>query len=141
MPEYPGAHQRNQKTGGLVAIALQQIEGLDGYEHVQFVILFGSAQEDRMTGESDIDLCIYYDGDPAEAAKFRYSILSILPGKRYDIQIFQSLPLYVRVEVLRGTPVFVRDQRFLYEKAGETLRDFEDFKHRLYDYTGQVAIQ
>jgi uncharacterized protein len=132
---------RDQKTRGFVDSALNQIGRLAGYEHVQFIILFGSAQEQRMTGESDIDLCLYYDGDPVEAARFRHRILSILPGKRYDVQIFQSLPLYVRVEVLRGTPVFVRDPRFLYEKAVETLRDFEDFKHRLYDYTGQAAIQ
>ncbi|MCK9632661.1 MAG: nucleotidyltransferase domain-containing protein [Methanoregula sp.] len=120
--------------------ALKTIEQLNGYGHVQFIILFGSAGENRMTGESDIDLCLYYDGDPADAAQFRHAILSALPGTRYDVQVFQSLPLYVRVEVLKGTPLFVRDPVFLYEKAVETLRDFDNFKHRLYDYTGQAAM-
>ena len=129
-----------QDVSAYTAAALKTMEQLDGYDHVQFVILFGSAGENRMTGESDIDLCLYYDGDPAEALQFRHAILSALPGIRYDIKIFQALPLYVRVEVLKGTPVFVRDQVFLYEKAVETLRDFDNFKHRLYDYTGQAAI-
>ncbi|MDP3565157.1 MAG: nucleotidyltransferase domain-containing protein, partial [Methanoregula sp.] len=77
----------------------------------------------------------------AEAAHFRHKILSRLPGTHFDIQIFQQIPLYVRVEALRGTPVFTRNTTFLYEKATETIRDFNDFKHRLYDYTGQAAIR
>lgn len=121
--------------------ALKTMQQVPGFEQVQFIILYGSAAEERMTAESDIDLCIYYDGDRTEAAHFRHKVLSALPGTHYDIQVFQQLPLYVRVEVLRGTPVFTRNSRFLYEKATETIRDFEDFKHRLYDYTGQVAIR
>jgi len=79
-------------------------------------------------------------GERNEAARFRHAALSRLPGN-YDIQIFQQLPLHVRVEVLKGMPVFIRNTRFLYEKANETLRDFEEFRHRLYDYTGQDPIQ
>lgn len=120
--------------------ALRQIERHSGFENVQFIILYGSAGEGRMTGESDIDLCLYYDGDRNEAAQFRHAILSGLSGTRFDIKIFQSLPLYVRLEVLRGTPVFIRDQVFLYDKAVETIKDFDNFKHRLYDYTGQAAM-
>ena len=63
-----------------------------------------------------------------------------LPGLRYDIQVFQLLPLYVRVETLRGIPVFVRNERLLYETATRTIREFEDFKHRLHDYTGKAPI-
>jgi hypothetical protein len=121
--------------------AVHSMQKTPGFEHVRFIVLYGSAAENRMTNESDIDLCIYYEGKRDEAARFRHAVLSRLPGIDYDIQIFQDLPLYVRVEVLKGTPVFVRDTRFLYEKATETLRDFDDFKHRLYDYTGQDAIQ
>lgn len=119
---------------------LQRIRQIPEFEHVQFIIFFGSAEEQRMTKESDIDLCVYFDGNIRNAAEFRYKILSMLPGTRYDIKIFQMLPLYIRMEVLKGTPVFVRDSRFLYEKATETIRDFNAFRHRLYDYTGQAAI-
>lgn len=121
--------------------AVRQMQQLSGFEHVQFIILYGSAAEERMSPESDIDLCVYYEGCSGDAAQFRHRALSDLPGTRFDIQIFQQLPLYVRVEVIRGIPVFVRNTRFLYERAIDTLRDFEDFKHRLYDYTGQAMIQ
>lgn len=121
--------------------AVRQMQQLSGFEHVQFIILYGSVAEERMNPESDIDLCVYYEGSSGDAAQFRHRALSDLPGNHFDIQIFQQLPLYVRVEVIRGIPVFVRNTRFLYERAIDTLRDFEDFKHRLYDYTGQAMIQ
>lgn len=124
-----------------VDAAVNRMQQIPGFVHVRFIILYGSAAENRMTKESDIDLCIYYDGERTEAARFRHTVLSHLSGTGYDIQIFQHLPLYVRVEVLKGIPVFIRNTPFLYDKATETLRDFEDFKHRLYDYTGQDAIR
>jgi uncharacterized protein len=140
VPINRGSSKLNRDVRVYADAALQQIERHPGFEHVQFIILYGSAGEDRMTGESDIDLCLYYDGDLNEAAAFRHAILSGFSGTRFDIKIFQSLPLYVRLEVLRGTPVFIRDQVFLYEKAVETLKDFDNFKHRLFDYTGQAAM-
>ena len=117
------------------------MQKIPGFERVQFIVLYGSAAEERMTTNSDIDLCMYYDGEREEAAQFRHKILSLLPGTLFDIQIFEQLPLYVRVEALKGIPVYTRDLRFLYDKATETLRDFDDFKHRLYDYTGQVTMK
>lgn len=92
--------------------ALRQMQQVPGFEHVQFIILYGSAAGGRMTAESDIDLCIYYDGDSTEAAHFRHKVLSALPGTLYDVQVFQQLPLYVRVEVLKGTPIFTRNSPF-----------------------------
>ena len=124
-----------------VDTALCRMRQVPGSGRVGFVILYGSAAENRMTRGSDIDLCVSYDGDYDEAARFRHAFLSRLPGNEYDIQIFEQLPLYVRIEVLKGIPVFCRTSRLLYDKAIETLRDFDAFKHRLYDYTGQAAIQ
>ena len=124
-----------------VAAAIKQMQNCPGFEHVQFIILYGSAAEERMTADSDIDLCMYYDGDLEEAARFRHKVLSLLSRSLLDIQVFQQLPLYVRVEALNGIPVYTRDLRFLYDKATDTIRDFDDFKHRLYDYTGQVPMQ
>jgi len=81
-----------------------------------------------------------YDGDEEKASRFRYDILSELFADDYDIQIFQSLPLYVRKEVLKGEVLYRRDKRELYEIAYRTIREFDDFKHRYYDYIGKEAI-
>ncbi len=110
------------------------------FDEVQFVILYGSASENRVREGSDIDLCVGYDGDEEKASRFRYDILSELFADDYDIQIFQSLPLYVRKEVLKGEVLYRRDKRELYEIAYRTIREFDDFKHRYYDYIGKEAI-
>ena len=140
MPANQVPHTENPEIPAYINRALQQMRLIPGFGHVRFIIFYGSAEKKRMNAASDIDLCIYYDGNRTDAAQFRHTILTRLPGSHYDIQIFQQLPLYVRVEVLKGIPVFTRDLRFLYETANQTIRDFEDYKHRLYDYTGQAAI-
>ena len=141
MPGKGRARAMKPDVSEAVNTALQRMRRISGFEHVRFIILHGSAAEGRATRESDIDLCMYYDGNRTEAARFRHRVLSALTDPRFDIQVFQQLPLYVRVGVLKGTPVFVSTPEFLYETATRTLRDFDDFKHRLYDYTGQAAIR
>ena len=141
MPSRKGSRLLTPDISKAVDAALREIRQVAGFKKVRFVMLYGSAAEGRMTAESDIDLCVYYDGPREEAAQFRHAVLSRLPHLRYDVQVFQLLPLYVRVEVIRGVPVFIPDMRFLYETATRTLREFGDLKHRLYDYTGQAAIQ
>jgi len=119
---------------------LEKIKNMEGFGKVKFVILYGSAAEGRMIEGSDIDLSIYYDGDPEEESRFRFEVLSELFDDAYDVQMFQQLPLYVRVEILKGKMIYCGDKKFLYEVAVETLKDFEAFKHRFYDYIGERAI-
>jgi len=124
-----------------LAEVIEKIKNIEGFEKVAFIILYGSAAEGRMTEGSDIDLCMYYDGAPEEASRFRFKVLSELFDDRYDVQIFQQLPIYVRVEVLRGKVIYCKNKRFLYDVAIETIKDFERFKHRFYDYIGVRAIR
>lgn len=140
MPADQDPYGANPEIRAMVDTAIRQIQQVPGFEHVRFILFYGSGEKRQMTQESDIDLCVYYDGDRTEAGKFRHAAFSLLPGIRYDVKIFSQLLLYVRVEALKGTPVFIRDIPFLYEIANQTLREFDDFKHRLYDYTGQAAI-
>ena len=130
----------DEQANHSVRHALDRMRTLEGFEKVRFVILYGSAAEGRARAGSDIDLCIYYDGDREEAARFRFAALSLLCDDRYDIQIFSHLPLYVRTEVLRGKVLYCPDERFLYDVAYQTIREFDDFKHRLYDYIGKEMM-
>jgi len=124
----------------MVKKALNEIKATRGFERVKFIILYGSAAGDRMHSGSDIDLCIYYDGDMGEASDFRFRLLSKLP-EVFDVQIFQFLPLYVRVEVLKGKVIYCEDETFLHDIAWETIKEFEAFKHRFYDYIGEKPIE
>ncbi|AAB84811.1 MULTISPECIES: nucleotidyltransferase domain-containing protein [Methanothermobacter] len=112
---------------------LRVIRKIEGSERIRFIILYGSALRG---GEwSDIDLAIYYDAEEDEASYYRFRVLSEV-DEIFDVQIFQQLPLYVQVEVLRGEVIYCDDQRFLYDTAWKTIRDFDDFRHRFYDYIG-----
>lgn len=119
---------------------VERMRTVEGFEKVRFVILYGSVSRGDAREGSDIDLCVFFNGSPAEAAKFRFNTLAELFSDRYDLQIFQQLPLYVRVEVLCGRVLYCPDERFLYDVAVETIREFDAFKHRLYDYIGEQAM-
>ena len=117
-----------------------RLKDIEGFEKVKFIILYGSAAKGRMIKGSDIDLCIYYEGDSEEMSDFRLRALAELFDDVYDLQIFQQLPLYVKVEVLKGEVLYCKDRRFLYETAIRTIKDFEGFKRRFYDYIGLEEI-
>lgn len=119
-------------TGELEDI-LRVIRSMKEFDAVEFVIFHGSRARGEYLKTSDFDICVYYRGTPEAMSKFRLKLLSGLPGY-VDVQIFQQLPLYVRKEVLKGDVLYVRDSRFLYDVALRTIRDFEDFKPRFYDY-------
>ena len=119
---------------------LKDISYIQGFEKVQFIIFYGSASCGEATTDSDLDICIYFESTNDKASRFRFDVLSQIGDDRLDIQIFQQLPLYVRVQVLKGVVLFYRDLPFVYETALLTIKEFESFKHRLYDYTGQALI-
>lgn len=119
---------------------LKTIEKIKGFENVKFIFLFGSAVRNDMKSNSDIDLCIYYDGKEDEAFRFRLKVLSELFDEKYDVKIFQQLPLYIRKEVLKGTLLYYSDFEFVHEIALDTLKEFDNFKRFYYDYIGLEVI-
>jgi uncharacterized protein len=119
---------------------LKAISHIKGFEKVQFIIFYGSATCGDATPDSDLDISIYFESTNDKASRFRFEALSQIGDDRFDIQIFQQLPLYVRIQVLKGVVLFCRDLPFVYETAVLTIKEFDSFKHRLYDYTGQASI-
>ena len=120
--------------------AFEKIKSVEEFEKVKFIILYGSVAEGRMDKDSDIDICIYYEGEPEELSQYRFKVLSELFDEVYDVHIFKQLPLYIRVNVLKGKVLYCNDLKFLYETARDTIRDFEEFKLRFYDYIGEQMI-
>jgi predicted nucleotidyltransferase len=117
--------------------AVQKIMALGG-DRVRFIILYGSACEGPMKEDSDIDISVYYDD--ADASEFRLKVLSDLFDDIYDIKIFQQLPLPIRMQVLKGKVLYEDDTTFMYDKAYETIKEFESFKRGYYDYLGIEPI-
>jgi predicted nucleotidyltransferase len=118
---------------------LEVIKSTEEFDRVEFIIFHGSMAKDRGMKTSDYDICIYYDGDNREMSKFRLELLSKLPGS-VDVQIFQQLPLYVKKEVLKGRVLYTKRKGFLDEIAIETIKDFESFRPRFYDYINNRSL-
>lgn len=109
-------------------------------EDVLALLSFGSyAREEKY---SDIDLCIVLNPgsyDELYLSKKKLEYLTLL-GPAFDVQIFQQLPIYIRIRVLRdGKVAFCKDEPSLYDLAFQTIRDFEGFTATYYSYLEAVA--
>jgi hypothetical protein len=117
--------------------AVQKIKPLGG-DKVRFITFYGSVSVGSMKEDSDIDISVYYDD--ADASEFRLTVLTELFDDVYDIKIFQQLSLPLRMQVLKGKVLYSDDMPFMYDKAYETIKEFESFKRRYYDYLGIESL-
>lgn len=95
------------------------------------VILFGSRARKEAKPDSDIDICLVLR-NPGKSTEKRidYSL-----SDKLDVQVFQSLPMYVKMRILKeGKILFCGDEKVLYEIALSTIREFEDYKKFYYGY-------
>jgi len=119
---------------------LEIIKNIEGFQNVRFIFLYGSTATGNTKDDSDIDLCIFYEGPENKASRFRLKVLSELESDKYDVKIFQQLPLYIRKEVLKGILVYTNNFSFVHETAINTIKEFDDFKRYYYDYIGLEMI-
>ena len=112
---------------------MEKLKEMKDFDRVKFVILYGSYAGGKENKLSDMDFAVYYERGDKKRFKFRLKLLAKLPDE-FDVQIFQDLPLYVRMNVLKGKVIYAKDLDFVYEIAYETIKRFEDFKKYYYDY-------
>jgi len=106
------------------------------YPRIEFIVLYGSSLSDYFYKDSDIDICIYIEVEKKELAKIRLNLLKKLDEK-FDIQIFQLLPIYVQVEILKGEFLYMRDEFKVYKIANDIIEEFEDFYPFYLDYINE----
>lgn len=103
------------------------------------IMLFGSYARDRKYAR-DVDLCVVLDKNYNAKELFakRLKYLSRAQDK-FDIQIFQQLPLYVRISVLKeGKFLYLKDKRKIYNISYETLKNYNFFERYYLDYIEQI---
>ena len=95
--------------------------------------MYGSSLGSYHLDDSDIDICIYVDDKRTNLSRIRLKLLEKFSSK-FHIQMYQLLPLYVQIEVLKGTLLYVKKMDRIYEIAYDPLDEFEDFYPYYLDY-------
>ncbi len=113
-------------------IILATLRDLKLFSKTEFFFLYGSVSRGEETPLSDIDICISLKLQPKERLRARMRLLANLPEK-YDVTIFEDLPLYVQKEVFAGKLLYCKNKQKVIERALETIRDYEDFRP-IYEY-------
>ena len=118
---------------------MEIIRATPEFDHIRFVILYGSVIEGTNDIHSDIDIAISTDLPDLQAERMRMHILGRV-SDNFDIQIFEHLPLFVQVEVLKGKILCVGNEDELYDRALKIFREYEFFKPHYLDYIGEKEI-
>ena len=108
-----------------IKLFMGKLRKMPDFHRVKFVILFGSRAEGRARKDSDYDIVVYYDGKANERFKFG---ISVNENEKFDVQIFQDLPLFIQKEVLKGKVLYAKDLGFVYDIAYDIIKRFNDFK-------------
>lgn len=128
-----------KKNWSLIEEFLGYIKTLPEFPTVKFLILYGSMADETADACSDIDVALSCDLPGVEAERFRMFLMGRVPDT-FDIHIFEHLPLYIRIEVLKGKVLFVKDEDELYDTAYRTIREYDLFKPHYLDYIGEKAL-
>lgn len=123
-----------------INLFMRKLKKMPDFDRVKFVILFGSQALGKANPMSDYDFAVYYEGSTKERFNFCMRLSGIL-GEKFDIKIFQDLPLYVQKEVLKGKLVYYKDLTFVHNVAYRIIQRFEDFKKAYYDYIALEEIR
>ena len=91
------------------------------------IALFGSSLKGK---GRDIDICLFMNKKYSNLhmSKKRLKFLKSLNSK-FDIQIFQQLPVYIRIKILKeGKILYCKKEKLLYDIAFSTIKEFSGFK-------------
>ena len=123
----------NDEIETLIEKFLEDIQKTKYFSRIEFIVLFGSSLTEYHINESDVDICIFIQDEKKKLAKIRLDLLNRFTN-RLDIQIFDLLPLYIQIEVLKGKFLYIKDEDRVYEIAYDIIEEYEDFLPLYLDY-------
>ncbi|MCX5704355.1 MAG: nucleotidyltransferase domain-containing protein [Candidatus Omnitrophica bacterium] len=104
------------------------------------IFLFGSTARNKNHKQSDIDICLMMRQGSYLPLEFSRKKLEYTKLFDLDVQIFQQLPLYIKIRVIReGKNLFCANDDELYQIVFRTITEFEDFKQIYRDYLKEVG--
>ena len=89
------------------------------------ILLYGSHVKGEATKRSDVDVCLIQPKPGVYE-----EVLRKLGGK-YDVKIFEELPLYVQIDIIRNHVVVYGDELELSEYFYRFRKLWKDMEHRI----------
>lgn len=105
------------------------------------VILFGSYLS-KKSKPSDIDVCLVLKPKKHSSLVMSNKKLEYLSlvSEKYDIQIFQQLPVFIRIRILKeGKFLLNKDYDSTFKIALDSIKEFDLFKKHYYYCIESVA--
>jgi len=97
-------------------------------KHALAILLYGSCAKGEATNRGDIDICIVA---PSANREDLYRDVLKLSRDRYDIRVFEDMPLFLKAEVIKNHKIlYAKDVLDLYEYLYRFRKIWEDQKHR-----------
>lgn len=133
--------KRKKSTKKKIDLLLDRmVKKAKGDKQILALLLFGSQARDDNIKASDIDICLVLMPGSYTSLNLSQKRLAYLKSFDLDIQVFQQLPLYIKVRVLKeGRVLFCRDEDKLYNISFSTIREFADFEHIYREHLEEIA--
>ncbi len=95
-------------------------------DDVEAVLLFGSIVKGESHNASDIDVCLV---NP----KNKNVLIKVFErhGGKYDVKIFEDLPLYIQIEIIKNHEVLIGDDVELSYYFYKTRKIWKDMEKRI----------
>ena len=106
-------------------------EKLKFFEEKYDAVIYGSYVEGGMRPSSDIDVAVLsYKTEKDENIKLHEELLGKFPLK-YDIRIFELLPIYIQISIIKNYIVIFGDLLEISEYFYFFRKKWDDCKHRI----------
>jgi len=100
-------------------------------QNIHSILVFGSYAGEDETARSDIDICIIMPENRELGERLLNIAISKLSSKGYDIHLFETLPLYIKIEIINNHQVIhSKDIYDLYEYFYFYRKIWKDQEHR-----------
>ena len=95
-------------------------------DEVEGVLLFGSAAKGELTTRSDIDIALVRPS----TRRVLFSVFERVGGK-YDIKIFEDLPLHIKMDIINNHQVIIGNEVELSYYFYRYRKEWKDMEHRV----------
>ena len=95
-------------------------------DDAQGILLYGSCATDTANERSDVDICLIKPRTTGILNRIFQKV-----GGRYDIKIFEDLPLYVKMDVIENYRVIYGNEPSISYYLYHFRKNWEDMRHRI----------